>query len=93
MVVRLPAIPDVLLPEGLNFEDFEYSKLHEAYVQKNTEGLDWTCKVAFENGVLLYVEIKYEGDPETEEDDMLYGLLVEDIGNAEIEVPDYVMAE
>ena len=56
-------IPESLLPEGLDFDDFEFDMQYKMYVQKNTEGADEVYSLAFEDGVLLYVQIEKSPDP------------------------------
>ena len=85
-------IPTVL-PEGLKYEDFEYSADRNGYVPKEGSGIDVNIVIGFSEGEIAFIMIQESFD---KNDPAYYNLITFDIaevGNAVIDIPDYVMAE
>ena len=83
-------LPDCLMPESLSFSDFEFNKQGMSYVWENEDGTE-SYKVAFDNGVLCFVQIERTPDPENPYYTEFIVFEITEIGTAVIDVPDYVI--
>ena len=86
-------LPEVLLPEGLDYNDFEFNVQQGAYVQKNVTGTEDIYSIGFNNGQLLFVQIQKAYDPERPDYTEILSYTVYEVGTVTIDVPDYVIAE
>ena len=82
-----------VLPRGLRYEDFEFSADRSGYVPKAGPAVDLNLVIGFADGQLAFITTQGSLNP----DDPAYGNMIAfeitEIGNAVIEIPDYVMAE
>ena len=83
-----------MVPQGLNFSDYEYSENDQMYVPKEETGAELYYSFGFKDGVLSYVLIQTTIDPNNPE---YYGefivFSISEIGTVEIEIPEYTILE
>ena len=94
--VELPegsGIP-TMVPQGLNFSDYEYNEDYNIYLPKEKTGSELYYSFGFKDGVMSYVLIQTTMDSSNPE---YYGefivFSISEIGTVEIEIPDYVIVE
>lgn len=86
-------LPGYLLPEGLDYNDFEYDVQNEVYVQKNTDGAEYIYTVGFYGGLITSVQIEKAYDPERPDYMEVVLYAVSEIGTVTIDIPEYVIAK
>lgn len=85
-------VPTVL-PQEFKYEDFEFSTERSGYIPKEGSGIDLNIIISFSDGQILFISTQGSLDP----NDAAYANAIifdiKEIGNAVIEIPDYVIAE
>ena len=82
-----------MVPQGLNFSDYEYSEYSKMYVPKVGTGEELYYSFGFKEGVLSYVLIQTTIDPENPEYYEFVAFLIDEIGTVVIEIPEYTVIE
>ena len=80
-----------MVPQGLNFSDYEYSEYSQMYVSKVGTVEELYYSFGFKEGVLSYVLIQTTIDPENPEYYECVAFLIDEIGTVVIEIPEYVV--
>ena len=86
-------IYNTVVPGYLSFEDFEYSEIDKAYVQKTDNGTGWYYTVKFYEGVLTGVIVQRSLDPTDPGYLKFHGIAQIEFGGVEIEVPEFIFPE
>ena len=82
-----------MVPQGLNFSDYEYSENDQMYVPKEETGAELYYSFKFKNGVLSYVLLQTTLDESNPEYYELLSFNINEIGTVTIEIPDYTVIE
>lgn len=87
-------ICSTLIPSNLDFDDFEYSEIDEAYKQKVETFVDLYYLVGFAEGKLSYISVQKSYDIEDPGYFDIFSFNIYEIGTTEIiEVPEYVIID
>ena len=82
-----------MVPQGVNFSDYEYNENNKIYVPKVKTGAELYYSFGFADGALSYVLLQTtldESDPEYYE---VMAFTIEEIGTVVIEIPEYIILE
>lgn len=85
-------VPTVL-HQGWKFEDFEFSAERGGYIPKEDSGIDLEIVIGFTDGQITFIITQGSLDPTDPGYANSIILQIDEIGNASIEIPDYVIAE
>ena len=83
-----------MVPQGLNFSDYEYNADHNMYVPKVKTGAELYYSFGFKDGALSYVMLQTtldESNPEYYGEFTVFSIY--EIGTVEIEIPEYIILE
>jgi hypothetical protein len=83
----------IVLPQGLKYEDFEFSADRSGYVPKESSGIDLNIVIGFADGQIAFIITQGSLDPNDPAYEDTIAFEIVEIGNAVIEIPDYVIAE
>ena len=82
-----------MVPQGVNFSDYEYNENNKIYVPKVKTGAELYYSFGFADGALSYVLLQTtldESDPEYYE---VMAFTIDEIGTVVIEIPEYIILE
>ena len=82
-----------MVPQGVNFSDYEYNENNKIYVPKVKTGAELYYSFGFADGALSYVLLQTtldESDPEYYE---VMAFTIDEIGTVVIEIPKYTIVE
>ena len=82
-----------MVPQGINFSDYEYYEKNGMYVPKEETGAELYYSFGFKDGVLSYVLLQTTIDPNNPEYYEFTVFSISEIGTVEIEIPDYTIIE
>jgi hypothetical protein len=83
----------IVLPQGLKYEDFEFSADRSGYIPKEGSGIDLNIVIGFADGRIAFIITQGSLDPNDPAYEDTIAFEIVEIGNAVIEIPDYVIAE
>ena len=82
-----------MVPQGLNFNDYEYNEEKKWYVPKVKTGAELYYSFVFADGVLAHVLLQTTLDESNPEYYEWLSLNIAEIGSVVIEIPEYIIAE
>ena len=82
-----------MVPQGLNFSDYEYNEEKKWYVPKVKTGEELYYSFVFADGALVHVLLQTTLDESDPEYYKWFSFNISEIGTVVIEIPEYIIAE
>ena len=82
-----------MIPQEFKYEDFEFSPEYSAYIPKEGSGVDLNIVIGFADGQILFILTQGSLDPNDPAYSNAFIFQMDEVGNAVIDIPDYVIAE